>query len=313
GYRLELWSGERDKTGVDASDNYLTGAVAFDYSFATVSDTRLAAYEAEIIQAYHDLLLSKNDPDLFEGISSGTKENVASYEKAIADLVAAGKLTEAEFKAVKDTYSASYYSYTLYDSASYVPFNVNTAADGETGYNYDPSLFNEQLAYLTYNDETRNEMNVFVDYTAVDQDISMNTSDSGDDDEEEEPANSAELGLYISSIVLVVVLLITLVSILITQYVKKRRKAKGTKNSEKNVYRKRDRYVKKLHLVKDELVEPEAPAEEPEEPVEEPTDAPAPEAPAEESAEPSTEAAPEVEDAPAEPSPTDDGSDENKE
>ena len=114
-------------------------------------------------------------------------------------------------------------------------------------------------------------------------------------------------------------LLITLVSILVTQYVKKRRKAKGTKNSEKNVYRKRDRYVKKLHLVKDELVDPEAPTEEPaesasaEEPVEESTDAPAPEAPAEESAEPATEAAPEVEDAPAEPSPTDDGSDENKE
>lgn len=315
GYRLELWSGERNKTGVDASDNYLTGAVAFDYSFATVSDTRLAAYEAEIIQAYHNLLLSKNDASLFEGISSGTKENVASYEKAIADLVAAGKLTEAEVKAVKDTYNASYYSYTLYDSASYVPFNVNTAADGETGYNYDPSLFNEQLAYLTYNDESRNEMNVFVDYTAVDQDISMNTSDGDDDEEEEKPANSAELGLYISSIVLVVVLLITLVSILVTQYVKKRRKAKGTKNSEKNVYRKRDRYVKKLHLVKDELVDPEAPAESAsaEEPVEESTDAPAPEAPAEESAEPSTEAAPEVEDAPAEPSPTDDSSDENKE
>lgn len=313
-YRLELWSGDRNETGVKADGTLeKSGAVAFDYFHGTVSDTRLAAYEKEIIEAYNNAITEVNDEinagitdddekvNLFAGLTSGTKENIRTYEELVAGL------TQEQQDAVKAklatyTYSgyvASYYTFTLYDSSSYIPFNANTAADGETGYDYDPSSYTEQLAYLEFNDKARGEMNVFVDYSAVEQDIPMNTVDDGDDgDDEEENNNTAELGLYISSIVLVVVLLITLASILITQHVKKKRKIKGAKNSEKNVYRKRDRYVKKLHLVKDELVDPEKDgttgneAEPAEDAAEDVTDTPAG-APAEETAEPTepTEAA----------------------
>lgn len=263
-YRLELWSGDRNETGVDGG-TYKNGAVAFDLFRGTVSEERLAAYEAEIVNAYNRAIIEVNkdyaNVDLFEGLAS-ENENIRAYENLIAGLdeeyrnKIAAKM--AEYGYGDGAYKASYYTYTLYDSASYVPFNATTAGDGETGYNYDPSTFSEQLAYFEFEDTSSNAKNVFVDYSAVDQSIAKNTVDDDDDtDDEEEPANTTELGLYISSIVLVVVLLITLVSILVTQYIRKKRKASGAKNSNKNVYRKRDRYVKKLHLVKDELVEPE--------------------------------------------------------
>ena len=259
-YRLELWSGERDKTGVNDDGSYTTGAVAFDYVHGTVSENRLAAYEKEVINAFN-AAFNEYAPKVLENEKTlGTDANIADYEKVLESL----KTTDADKAAqivsamASYKYVASYYTYTLYDSAAYVPFNATTAGDGETGYDYDASSFSEQLAYFEFEDTAHGQKNVFVDYSAVDQSISKNTVDDEDKTDDEETANnSAELGLYISSIVLVVVLLITLVSILITQYVRKRRKASGKKNNDKNAYRKRDRYVKKLHLVKDEMVEPE--------------------------------------------------------
>lgn len=306
-YRLELWSGDRNETGVDSS-NYKNGAVAFDLFQGTVSETRLAAYEAEIVNAYNRAIIEVNDEinagkpdgekvDLFKDLAS-EKENIRAYENLIAGLdeeyrnKIADKMTGYGYG--EGTYKASYYTYTLYDSSSYVPFNATTAGDGETGYNYDPSSFSEQLAYFEFEDTSSNAKNVFVDYSAVDQSIAKNTVDDDDDKgDEEETTNATELGLYISSIVLVVVLLITLVSILVTQHIKNKRKASGAKNSNKNVYRKRDRYVKKLHLVKDELIEPESdgaatsPAEDVT-PTDETTDAPAEESI--ETVEPATDA-----------------------
>ncbi len=305
-YRLELWSGARNETGVSGSagsETYAQGAVAFDYSHGTVSENRLAAYEKEIINAYNRAFIAATDElnqgvtdeskkvNLLAGFDSGTKVNIASYEDLLKTLTTdqqnAVKAKMTEYGYGENSYKASYYTYTLYDSEAYVPFNANTAVDGETGYNYDSSSFKEQLAYLKFDDTSRNEKNIFVDYTTVDQSITKNTVTDDEETEEEETANSTELGLYISSIVLVVVLLVTLISILVTQYIRKRRKAKGAKNSGKNVYRKRDRYVKKLHLVKDEIVEPEngeAPSEEPTPAENEATEAPA-EQPAEETTE----------------------------
>lgn len=264
-YRLELWSGKRDETGVDADGNMeKSGAVAFDYSHATVSDTRLAAYEKEIITAYanaikeYDDALPEGGEKLMDKIPTGTKENILSYEKLLNDLPEeTRKLIEDKVKNPQNgqtgyDYEAYYYTYTLYDAASYIPFNANTANDGETGYDYDSSSFTEQLAYFKFNDVSRHEMNVFVDYKAVDQDITLDTVDDPDDDEEEETRDTSAYGLYISSIVLVAVLIATLISIFVTQYIKNKKKKTNAKNSEKNVYRKRDRYVRKLRLTKNE-------------------------------------------------------------
>lgn len=253
-YRLELWSGARNEKGFDDDGNFAEGAIAFDYSHSTVSDTRLAAYEKEIVTAYNNALKTV-DATLLDQIPSGTKENIAFYE----DLIAA--LSKPQQDAIKaeltklgyENYSASYYTYTLYDSASYIPFNANTAKDGETGYDYDASSFEEKLAYFGFNDVSRHEKNIFVDYTVVDQDIKMNTVDDDDSDEDDDTRDTSEFGLYIASIVLVVVLLITLVSILTTQYLKNKKKKNAQNANKKNVYRKRERYVKKVNVDNDEI------------------------------------------------------------
>ncbi|MDE6586347.1 MAG: hypothetical protein K2K80_06690, partial [Clostridia bacterium] len=281
-YRLELWSGARDEDGVKDHKVEKNGAVAFDTSSYSVTSSNysniLSEYENNIIYAYQKLLGDKLDE-----VESHDK-NIAYYEKLAEKL-----LTEEQLKAVKATYDAKYYTYTLYDSEAYVPFNSTTAEDGETGYDYNSDDFDEVLAYFEYKDETQNSNNVFVDYSAVDQKISINTNTPDDGDDEEETTANGDIWLYVSSIVLVVVLLITLVAILVRDFLKKHRVKSGKKQNDKNVYRQRDRYIKKLHLVKNEEVE-EPVAEETEEPVtedtvEEPAEESVTEAPAEETVE----------------------------
>ena len=315
-YRLELWSGERTETGVN-NGNYTEGAVAFDYSAYSVTSsnysTLIGEYESNIIDAYKQLLIEKNKLDVIPSNS----ENISYYEE---QLVEDGVLTQAEVDNVKAKfgYEAKYHTYNLYDSAAYVPFNANTAAEGETGYEYKVTDFSETLAYLTYTDyDEKNDRliskNVFVDYSAVDQSISINTDNPSDDDnndDEEEDTNFGDLMLYIASIILVVVLLFTLAVMFARMIIKNIRKKNGTpnKNLSKNVYRQRERYIRKLHLTKNEeeveenaenepVEETEAPAEteapvegateETEAPAEEATETPAEtEAPAETPAEP---------------------------
>ena len=164
-------------------------------------------------------------------------------------------LTETEVNAVKAqfNYNAKYYTYTLYDSESYVPFNPGTAEDGATGYDYNAGDFGETLAYFEYENKNDNSYNVFADYSAVDQSISLNNgTDDGEDGEEDKDTESGDIWLYVSSIILVVILLITLISLLTRMLVKKYYKKSADDKKSKNVYRQRDRYIKKLHLVKNE-------------------------------------------------------------
>lgn len=256
-YRLELWNGKRDEAG--NTENPEEGAVAFDYVSYPVTSSNYAdvigEYENNVINAYKDILAGKGALDKI----ASNNENIAYFEET---LVNDGVLTQADVDSVKAQfgYDAKYYTYTLYDSESYVPFNASTAEDGATGYDYNASDFGETLAYFEYENKNDNSFNVFVDYSAVDQSISLNNGSSDDDGDtdEEEPANG-DMWLYVSSIVLVAVLLITLVSLLVRMLVKKYYKKKTDDKKSKNVYRQRDRYIKKLHLVKNEE---EAPAKE---------------------------------------------------
>lgn len=293
-YRLELWSGARNETGVNEDDSFAEGAVAFDYSaYALSADTYsgvISKYETDVINNYKELL--KDHTDVW------ANKNIAYYEEQAQKLVDDGKINQADLDAIKAEYGANYYTYTLYDSESYVPFNANTAEDGETGYEYNASDFGEVLAYFTCEDEEQNSINVFADYSAVDQSISLGSaSDDGEDGDEEEDSMSGDVWLYVSSIVLVVVLLATLAAILIKDMLKKKRASKGSKQRNKNVYRQRDRYIKKLHLVKNEE-EPET--EQPAENSDVPAEQPLTDTTVEESTEQTENVEPAQEDAPSE-------------
>ncbi len=293
-YRLELWSGDRTKTGVDNDGNFSSGAVAFDYSAYSITSsnysTLVGEYEDKVVEAFRQKLIEKDKLDVIPS----NNENISYFEQ---QLVEDGVLTQTEVDEIKSSvgYEAKYHTYNLYDSKAYIPFNQNTANEGETGYAYKVTDFSETLAYFNYRDEAQNSQNVFIDYSAVDQSITLNTdsgSDDGNTDEEEETNNFGDLMLYIASIILVVVLLFTLVVLFVRSILKNIKKNNPT--NDKPTYRQRKRYVKKVsdnadaeenasEAAEEEATE-QAPVEEPqteETPVEE-TATPVEEVPAEE-------------------------------
>ncbi len=254
-YRVELWSGERGNAG---DTQNVSGAVAFDYSAYSVTEsnyaTLLSEYENNIINEYKQVL--KNNGLL--GNIESEDANIQDYEDLIAQLIKDGKLTGNDNlvadKRAAHWYNQLYYTYTLYDSEAYVPFNADLAKEGETGYDYDASSYTEKLAYFTYKNESENSYNVFADYSAVDQKVELSKADSSDKDEDDNEDSSGEIWLLVSSIILVVALLFTLISILLRDAIKKSRRKKGEKLQSGNNYRQRKRYIKKLHLVENEDV-----------------------------------------------------------
>lgn len=267
-YRLELWSGERGSTGITVDGNhgtYASGAVAFDYCSYSVSSTNfstlLGEYENDIINEYKELLIKHNK---FGEISSNT-ENISYYEELLDKLVKDGTsgITEAEVKAISDKYTAIYHAYSFYDSAAYAPL---TATEAEN-YTYDATSddYAESIAFMSFN--TEDSVNVFADYSVVDKSITPTSTDDGNTDTDEgetkKDEDGANIWLYAASILLLVALLITLISIVARKIYKKMRPAIGNKKLKKNNYRQRERYIRKLHLVREETVD--EPAAEPEE------------------------------------------------
>ncbi len=262
-YRLELWSGARESTGVkdgavDSETASAAGsAIIFDYSYVTVDETGygnlIGGFESYIINEYRELLAAN---DKFDEVTEDDK-TIDDYEKLADKLVADGALQKSDVDEIKAQYSAYYYTYTFYDSAAFAPFNGNTAEDGVTGYDYDPESYSEGLAYFRYMRDTDGgkEINLFADYSAVEQDIELiDTSDDADTDEEESGGGmTGDAWLLLSSILLVIVLLLTLLILLIRNMLKKRRKANAGKV--KSNEGKRRRYLKRLGIKKSEYDE----------------------------------------------------------
>lgn len=280
-YRLELWSGERQALDSGCTEN---SVVIFDYSYDTVSDDALKNdyYEKQIIKAYQELLTGKG---LLSGFATST-ENINYYKELTDKYLASGELSQADIDAypVLKNYVAHYYTYSLYDSANFKPFNKETADKNSTGYNYNINDYSEQLAYLQITDDT--SYTVFADYSVIDQAIDLGEDNTdGGDDNKGSGGSETTVWLLVSSILLVVALIIAMLSLLLKDMLKKMRREKSMGKNNYN-HQKANRYMKKLHLKKEEFEEvdiAEDDAEEqpvPEE-VNEPVEAQTPEAEAE--------------------------------
>ena len=216
-----------------------------------------SAYSSQIIRQYIELFRSEGL--LAEGSIDSSEENISYYEAKFDEFVASGDLEESQRPA---GYSAMYYTYSLYDDQGYVPFNAETAADGETGYDYTADDYSETLVYLGVNDYEHNAVNVFVDYSATDVTVDIGTSDGSDDteDDHDHTTGDTNVWLLVVSIILAVALIFTLISIFIRDLLKKK---KRTKNFGKNIYAgKRKHYIRKLGITESAVEENEAtPAE----------------------------------------------------
>lgn len=229
-YRLELWSGYRDEeTSGQAEGSY----VLFDYSAASIDETGfndlVSYYTGEILDEYKKVV----DSELAD--NDGT---IADFEKL------AGKKLDIY------NYSATYYTYTLYDSATYVPFNAETAGDDATGYAYTYSDYSESLGFLKVEDRTLggNEisMSAFIDYSIVDKTIELSGSTDVEHDHEEETTTESDSNLWLlaASIAIVIAILIAIVSIIIRDILKRRTRKKTAGKNSYN-FNKNKRYVRK--------------------------------------------------------------------
>ncbi len=242
-YRLELWSGKREQTETEGNKEGET--VIFDYSYATVSDDSMKDYyEQEIIKSYQNALVGKDGA--LEGIDTAGK-NIAFYEK----------LAKENSVEIDTDYKAHYYTFSLYDSPNFVPFNKEVADEDATGYDYNVADQTEKLAYLKIKEG--NEYTVFADYSTVDKSITLNdaSGDTEDDTEQdEEKETDGSVWLLISSIVLVVALVFAMIAIFVKDALKKSRKNKVTSQNNYD-QRKVNRYKRKLGLQQEEVVEVE--------------------------------------------------------
>lgn len=240
-YRLELWSGNREEA--ISSDNKENGIVIFDYNYDDVtSDDLRNYYENSIILAYQKALA--NVDGALDGIDT-TGKNIKFYE----DLAKKHNVT------ISNDYKAHYYTFSLFDSADFKPFNKNVAGEGATGYDYNVADQNETLAYLSITED--NNYTIFTDYSAIEKSVTLNdaTEDDGDDDTaDDDNGSDGSIWLLASSIILVIALIFAIIAIFLKDTLKKARRNKVTS---KNNYdqRKANRYKRKLHLKQEEFVE----------------------------------------------------------
>ncbi len=249
-YRLELWSGKREETKTTGNEE--NGVVLFDYSYYNVSDnTIIDKYESDIIEAYQEILESNN---LLTNIPS-SEENISYYENLVQGYIKDGKLAEdvLDGNEVLKNYQAHYYTFSLYDSANYVPFNADVAESNQTGYDYTASSYSESLAYLNIKDG--NNRIIFTDYSTIDQSFKIDTDDSSSGNDTDDKDNTS-VWLLVSSILLVVALLFTILSILIRDMVKKSKRGKTTSKNNYNP-NKSNRRVRKADTTDENPVDAE--------------------------------------------------------
>ncbi|MGN1060235.1 MAG: hypothetical protein ACI4QN_00730, partial [Candidatus Coproplasma sp.] len=173
-YRLELWSGERDKEYTEgiATNSY----VLFDYSPENETSLSSSTYETKL-NYYTNAIRA----DLIENISGELPDN----DQSIAQLE---KLVDSEYEKIYD-YDATFYTFSLYDSSAFIPFNAETAEEGQTGYSYLYSDYEEALGLLKVidtDDSDNLSMTAFVDYSVTDKEfeiIGEPTIDTDDDDD----------------------------------------------------------------------------------------------------------------------------------
>ncbi|MDE7087760.1 MAG: hypothetical protein K2O67_06175, partial [Clostridia bacterium] len=241
-YRLELWSGSRDnETDYEGAtkDSY----VVFDYSGlgASLDDSKFTAALDEYTKLITDDYKSKITDEL-----ESNDLTIAELEKLASEEI------KNEVKADYD-YTAKHYSFSLFDSTAFIPFNGETADENQTGYSFNYSDYDESLAYLKIvddSDENNITFSSFIDYSVVDKDFDIIGApqlpdDSADDDHNHDDDNGdANFWLLIASIVLVAAIMLAAAVIFIRSVVLKRIRRKTAGKNSYN-FNKNKRYVKK--------------------------------------------------------------------
>ncbi len=192
-YRLEVWAGDRDNAENGIPAN---GYVFFDrYASSSVSN-----YDSLLSEAIADL---EDDEDMVLDQNGNLPESIANY-----------------------------YTFTFYDSANYLRYDVNEDEDelGNPYASYRQSSHSEELVYLIYNDADGSRTGVpsyirFLNYGASDVTVepdNLTADEEEPDDSETTPISTGDILLICSSALLGVVLIFVIVMLLVRRFAGKR-------------------------------------------------------------------------------------------
>lgn len=228
-YRLEVWAGARnnDTDGIPAGAYYF-----FDsYSSASVS----SSYESLLAEAVTEL---KKDTNNLVDPADKSSNLISDY--------------------------ALYYTYTFYDSPSYLRYDVNEDEDGlgNPYGSYAQSAYSEQLVYLRYYDTEGVLTGIptysyFLDYSAYDVTVEkddLSNDDTTTDTDDTKTDSDTNIWMLISSGVLAAALIFAVIAVIVRRSLKKFRKSGDKKKAPK---------AKRTAPKPIEEKAPKAPAEEP--------------------------------------------------
>lgn len=186
---------------------------------------------------------------------------------------------------------AQYYTFTFYDSANYLRYDVNEDVDevGNLYASYDQSAYSEEIIYLEYDDE--DTLRRFINYAASDVTVEADDpaadDDKDEDKEDKEPISTGDILLIVSSALLGIVLIFVVAMLLVRHFTGKRRRSPKANAAQDKRYRPsakkevkeeteeeenpfvKNRKAKEAEEAKDEADEDAEPAEEIEAPAEE--------------------------------------------
>ncbi len=202
-YRLEVWAGAR------------------------TDDPTTTENEAQIPAGSHVFFDNYKTPDVSSDFSTLQQE-------AVDALIGSGAATDEDDR-LTDGNIALYYTYTFYDSPSYLRYDKNedTEERGNPWIDYKQSDYSETLVYLYCADADGSLLgagashSIFLDYSAVDFKPDEAELDDADAEEDEEEATESETNIWlvISSGVLAFVLIFAVFAVAIRMILKKLRKS----------------------------------------------------------------------------------------
>jgi len=239
-YRLELWSGNRDEkiTKGVTPNSY----VLFDYSPEQETTLDSSAYTTKV-NYYTNAIRA----DLIEKIFENADAELPDNDQNITQLE---ELAGADYKKIYNYY-AMYYTFSLYDSSAFIPFNGETAEDGQTGYSYSYSDYDEALSFLKIedlDDANNSSMAAFVDYSVKDKAIDIigepTVDTDTDDDDDNATTSNTNVWLLAASIAVTAAIIIAMVALLIKGLVSKYGKKKTHVGKNSYNFNKNKRYVK---------------------------------------------------------------------
>lgn len=225
-YRLEVWAGERNNT----TDGIPAGGYVFFDNYASASASN---YDKLLKEAADEIRAELN-----EGKSAGDEGYVGAKDNLPKDY-------------------ALYYTFTFYDSTSFLRYDVNEDEDnvGNRYGSYEQSAQTEKTVYLLYNDDGKMtgspSCSFFLNYEAIETTVTPDAIDNDDNNtdepEEKEPVDVGNILLIVSSsllgVVLIAVMVVLLVRYLNKKYGKKTKPVKPAKD--KRVKPKKEKEEKK--------------------------------------------------------------------